>query len=427
MAWNMFSGNPRNMRPLEGGFGGGGRYYRPIAPQRLYPDTTRPRHGAPDAPRSSPIGDRVTPPMNRGYPTPYQRPKGRNKRRGPQESYTFYELMREWFQPWPVPWMAPQSPGRIPTGTYHPAGWWRCGTPLQSCHNTHAPPDKQKESLGAALLCGNPQLGNCPTNQVIAGTVPINSPLAVPTNKEIWWLRTNTAGNFAITDRWWRETNTAAIPLYRRGRVVLPAEFASPGDDPFPFPEKNGEKYYGNNQVGAVGQAGLITRGRPIGGTRPIGQPDPDVQYPPPPPGPGVPAVNWPGGGGPGRPGTHVPAPPAPGDKEKKEPPFDYGAAGKVYGALTEGGDVAKCYIDAKGGDSAGLGTRGAFKEAWKRANDPSAPPLDGGKFMACLAAAQAQDKAIGKLSNATAKAQNRNASKRPGGYRGGGWGTRMH
>lgn len=414
-------GRPGNMTPLEAGGGGGGpaRGYRPVAPQRLFPDTTRPPHGAPESRASGNRGyDRPTPPMNRGYPI--EPPKGK------PGVGRFPWWLFGW-EPGDL-FMLPESPATFgPAGYVVPAGWTQCATPDCPGTVTHWWWSYTNGTCAALAPCPPGQA--FPTNWP-AGTEPAIIPPFFPARDNLIWVEETSPGVGTLRAQFVRPPNqweTGPLPSYETGRVILPDAFGFPGDEASPFPAFAPEKYYGDNMAGTLGATGSLVGSRPGSGPGVGPGPGPGGGPVEPPGPPRPPMMEFGPGGGRGRPGLHEPAPPRPGDKERKEPPFNYGLPGKVYGGLTEAGDAAACYIQAKGGEAKG-GTRSKLKQAWAMANDPDAPPLDGPAFMACLAQANAQDAVIGGLSGGAARTQNRSpyAPKRPGGYRGGGWGTRM-
>lgn len=133
-----------------------------------------------------------------------------------------------------------------------------------------------------------------------------------------------------------------------------------------------------------------------------------------------------------GKPVIHRPQPPRPPNKELKRK-MDWGIPGKVYGELTEFRDMMDCFAEASGmaKPKGPIGERARrIYEHLNASNPDGSPkhPIDSGKFAQCMLLANAKDFAIGKLSNQTAKNLNRSpyVSPRPGGYRGGGFGTRM-
>lgn len=145
------------------------------------------------------------------------------------------------------------------------------------------------------------------------------------------------------------------------------------------------------------------------------------------------PAVNFLPDGPPGGvPGIHEELPPKPGDEEIKKK-MDMGVAGQIYGELTEFRDMMDCFAEASGmkPPKGTIGKRArAIYEHLNATNPDGTPrnPINTYAFAKCMALANAQDFAIGKLSNETAKRLNRSplVASRPEGYRGGGWGTRM-
>lgn len=133
-----------------------------------------------------------------------------------------------------------------------------------------------------------------------------------------------------------------------------------------------------------------------------------------------------------GTPGEHENLPPKRPNQEVKKK-MDMGVAGQIYGELTEFRDMMDCFAEASGmkKPKGTIGKRArAIYEHLNATNPDGTPknPIDTWKFAKCMALANAKDFAIGKLSNETAKNLNRSpyVASRPGGYRGGGWGTRM-
>lgn len=143
------------------------------------------------------------------------------------------------------------------------------------------------------------------------------------------------------------------------------------------------------------------------------------------------PAIDVDPGGKPNVPTIHKPVPPVPPDRERKPFPrgIPYGEFGKWYGRATEANDLMDCMAEAAGMPQLKGSPQDRARALWDRYNDPELPAPDGNVFAACMARESAQDAAIGRLSKGTTRALNRSpyASQRPGGYRGGGWGTRMH
>lgn len=243
-----------------------------------------------------------------------------------------------------------------------------------------------------------------------------------------------------IISQYRRPTVTGVVPSpWVPGRIVLPEQFEDPFAEPAMQPM---EKAYGRVSPGldyfpeddtALGRAARPGN-RP--GTRPGARPG---TRPRPGSGPNVPpwhppAVDLTPGGPPGgRPGVHNPRPARPGDREIKIK-MDWGFAGALYGELTEFRDMMDCFAEASGmkPPKGPIGERARRIYDHMNASNPDGSPknpIDAMKFAKCMALANAQDFAIGKLSNEAAKRLNRSpyVAKRPGGYRGGGWSTRMH
>jgi len=411
------------------------RHFRPSAPQSLFGDKTRPRHGS-SANRFYKPGNagynRPTTPMNRGYgeaPAPRRSPF----KSGLGRAFAFgvlVDLMRELqINPWDVPvitWVEPN---------YH-SGFslmYNCGTPgpNTSCVGTTPPVQPyatQNSGYTIPTTCPSPCENHGVRYSTFEDAAASTGADQAGEHVTFYLRRSATTGRIGKV---WRRLQPGPTVPYR----VAPAPVFYPFDDPWyapepwPAPQPVPEKYYGSPTIEGGLSVAPGTRRNPRSDPRP--SPDPDPNPPPQPPGPPkLPALNW-DPDHPKKPGKgfHSPTRPPKGDKEKKPPPWAYGAPGKVYGALTEGGDAAGCMIEAMGGSSKGLGTRGKFLKAWRMANDPEGGRPDGDAFVKCMLASQAQDRAIGQLRGGSARAQNRSpySPKRPGGYRGGGWGTRMH
>lgn len=406
------------------------RHFRPVAPQRLFPPRTRPSRpvGTPfDTPSRGPARyDRPTSPMNRGYPLPpgVPRPKWTRYPKG-LRGLRFLGPVGQLLQVIvdADEWMRPGAPVGQPGGWTVPAGWSQCPTPHcdkpveqwwwvsgNTCTDMNPAECFAITSSLASVAPGTPHATRVKLIMQAADD-PIFGPDSCPT-----------VGQF-IRDS---PTNTN-YPSFKVGFVFLPDEFAAPPS----LPQYAPEKYYGDSRVGAVGTAGLVTRphSRPGAPTVPGPYPDPDVEGPVVPPGPGVPAVSVGGGGNvPPRPTEHFQVPPPRGSKEKKLR-WNYGAAGRVYGGLTEFADMMDCMWEAAGGAGKLTGTmQSKMVKLWRKLNDPE-EDYSPDQFAYCMAVSSAKDFAIGRLTSGAAKAQNRSpySSKRPGGYRGGGWGTRMH
>lgn len=393
MAW----GRQSNMQPIAGGRGGGGGFFAP-SPGFPPPGRTRPPGAVPAPSGRTPPSGWTVPKMPHGQRS---RPISERMRRSIEDKARLGLDERKHDY-----WKYPDAPIRQ-SWFIEANGWTRCANPnWPSCLLIEPQPTLWDWAGSNAFNgnCANGPDGSCPQGQVSVFDEPLNDSSSFPaTTTRVKFTRRNPSNpsRYDFIRTYAKPfPGGAPYPVFRVGRVVLPDLY----EDPLAWPEAQPEM---EKSYGTRSRAGVL-----VGA---MGAAMPGVEYAP---------------GGPpgGTPIVHPPVPPRPPNKERKEPPFNYGGAGKAYGALTEAGDAAKCYIDAKGGNSGGLGTRGALKEAWRLANDPDAPPLDGQQFMQCLSAANAQDALIGRLSKGAAKAQNRSpyASKRPGGYRGGGWGTRM-
>lgn len=392
MAW----GHPRNMgRTMDAGGGrgggGGGSFAPSPAPSGpVPPGRTRPPGAAP---------------ANAGRPKAggWTYPKLPHAKTSKPFSPWFQELLarKTRIALKQLEWLMPDGALSTPSGYQVPAGWTQCPTPDCPGTVTHWWWSYTNGTCAALALCPP---GQAFPNTWPAGTEPAIVPPFFPARDNLIWVEETSPGVGTLRAQFVRAPNqweTGPLPTYEVGAVLLPEQFADPWAEPNVqyAPEI---AYGGKPKVGAA--TGIRSAAKP------------GVEFAP-------------GGAAGGVPIVHLPVPPGPGDKETKEPPFKYGAPGNLYGALTEAGDVAKCYIEAKGGDPKGLGTRGAFKEAWRLANDPGAPEMDHRAFMRCVTLSQAKDAAIGALSGGAARAMNKSpvTSKRPGGYRGGSWGTRMH
>lgn len=403
------------------------RNFRPVAPQTLFPDRTRPRrtgHGFEPSPSRRGSYDRPTPPMNRGYGEPAGRPPRRipwrNIGRG-LGAFAGWNALADalGLDPWGVPFIKSFPPD------YHSKYrlMYRCDATSDLCGGTMNP--AQPYATRPASYTGQTACPSLCTNHGPRFTTFDQAALQDPTigSWVTWYLkRSITTGN--VGREWKRFASGVSVTyVVAPAPVFYPDGLPDPLADPQSQPDFQPEKWYGSG-----GSLVMAPRSRPGVGTRP--DPAPEPGNPVVPPGtPRYPAVEYGPDDGPPKPMEHVAAPPRGRDRERKEPPWKYGDPGRIYGALTEGGDAAGCMIEAMGGSSKGLGTRGKFLKAWQMANDPDAPRPDGDVFVACMVASQAQDAAIGRLSGGAAKAQNRSpySPKRPGGYRGGGWGTRMH
>lgn len=394
MAW----GHPRNMgRTLDAGGGrgggGGGSFAPSPAPSGpVPPGRTRPPGAAP---------------ANAGRP----RAGGWTYPRLPHAKTS--KPFSPWFQQLlarktrialkSLEWLMPDAAIGEAGGWQIPAGWIQCPTP--DCVDVWGAPDygiwASASTCSAQAPCPGGQAGGSwnttrrvwgdehPTRRLVLGYVHTSG------------NHTDASFRGTIVCQFVRPADlTVPMPEFKVGTVFLPEQFE------YPWAEPNAQyqpeiAYGGKPKVGAA--TGIRSAAKP------------GVEFAP-------------GGAAGGVPIVHLPVPPLPGDKERKEPPFAYGFPGKLYGALTEAGDAARCYVEAKGGDPKGLGTRGAFREAWRLANDPDAPAMDHRAFMRCITLASAGDAAVGALKGGAARAMNKSpvTSKRPGGYRGGSWGTRM-
>jgi len=407
MAWGHPSVMTRNRLPYEAGGGGGGAGgARHFAPEPV-PGGGMRIPGGPGGPPGSTI-----PPHRRGARRGFQTPFGPRKHpwrpsQGLKDEMNkkanFWNNFFQWWiggDLWVFPiedWMRPEAAVSTPSGWVVPPGWTQCPTPNCPGTVTHWWWSYTNATCAALALCPP---GQAFPNLWPAGTEPAVSFPFFPARDNLIFVEETSPGVGTLRAQFTRPaneftSNAPPYPSYEVGVVLLPEQFADPWADPWPM----GKQLYGTPKTGAA--TGLMSAAKPGVELAPGGPPG------------GVPIV-------------HVPTPPRPPDKEKKEPPWDYGPPGQIYGALTEAADAAACYVEAKGGEAKG-GTRSKLKQAWALANDPNAPPFDPGAFAQCMAIANAKDAAIGRLSNAAAKAQNRSGSKRPGGYRGGGWGTRMH
>lgn len=321
-------------------------------------------------------------------------------------------------------WMQPGSPiiAGLP-GWETPAGWIKCPTP--SCD---FPPSYFQWS--AAIACA-PQ-AQCPAGQ---GMTSIGSTADTWENyfqhptRRLLTIGQHTSGVIGTAGARYRlvaaflrpaDPTPEVQPKYKVGVVVLPDEFTDPYEDMSPEPEK----YY-EAETGTIGERGGLRLGRVQPNPGPWPGPTPIPPPPGPPPTPGaLPMEESEPGKRKTRRGWHVPKPPKPGEKEKKEK-INYGIPGKAYGGLTEIGDAMDCMAEALGIKLKGTMQQKA-KQIWDALKER---PMDQFAFAKCMALANISDAIIGKLRREASRRQNnsRYFSPRPRGYRGGGWGTRMH
>lgn len=417
------------------------RNFRPIAPQRLFPDTTRPPHGVPDPYNPNRRYDRPTSPMRRGYPV--QRPRGRTGiPRGLRGG-----LLRasRFFPPWlRLPflledldnWMWPDSPIQQPAGWQIPNGWTKC--PQPDCADVWGGPD-QGSWVGVSVCQA---AGDCPVNVAAGlwGVTRFDWGTVHPTRRTVFAL-VHTSGNphdntarFTWVGQFVRDASLpTTMPEYKVGRVYLPEEFAEPVAEP-----QTRELTYGITKPKPRADSpdwafADVPYGRP--GVRPWSKPAIEIgpstrpRVPPGvvPPSARPPGVRPPGGGVPPV-IPHNPVPPRRPDREKKPFPkgIPYGEFGKWYGRVTEFNDMLDCLAESMGQRNPKGPTQKRALQVWNMMKE-NAP--DAGAFAACMARENFQDMVIGRLNKAATRAVNRSpyASQRPGGYRGGGWGARMH
>lgn len=416
------------------------RHFRPVAPQRLFPPGTRTGPvGTPfDTPGARPGYDRPTTPMKRGYPLP---PKVSPPMKGyplPPKGTPWGKLGRGLGSL--AGWLTlAEALGLDPTGMgdpwiiVYPPDYWSTHTKVYDCNQMSA-------SCVGTVNPAQPYATR-PSNYVVPTACPVceNHGIRYTTFEDaaaaaggsnlgsyvtFYLKRSITTGN--VGKAWRRH---GAGPGVNYVTVPAPVFYPDLGEDwdPFedPWPDHwPGEKYYG--AVSAF-ERGLAPRPRP--GTPSVPGPNVGPDNPPNPPGP-PPTVEYEPGGG--RPPHYAPPhekrPPEPGDEEEKPAPMNYGLPGKVYGGLTEFADMMDCMNEAAGyGDEPLKGTmQKKAATLWKRLGEGN---FNGAAFEKCMAVSNAKDTAIGKLGGGAAKAMNRSpyVAKRPYGYRGGDWGTRMH
>lgn len=386
----------------SGGSGGGG--FGGFAPNPGAPGGRPPtnKYGVPTAPMGSPKG--VTFPTKRkGTWTPSAgllREIAR-KANALQRNKEHAEQGGGWLD-----WMWPESALKTPSGYDLGGDWVRCARPLLSCDVAHGPPTHQWRQAGTLCI----SMGTCPTGQAFPMADPPVSPVGapVPTTLGAIWLvkktgQSGTSNIGTIVSSWRRNVPGSTKSPWKVGFVLLPEQF----EDPFAEP-----------QVEPLEKTLARSRPRVDIRTRPWHQPAIEFSPASPPGGTNVP---------------HVPLPPRPGDREIKQR-MDYGVTGKFYGALTEFRDMMDCFAEASGmkKPKGPIGERARKIYEHLNAKDPNGDPkhpIDAGAFAACMALENAKDFAIGKLSSQTAKNLNKSpyVAPRPGGYRGGGWSTRMH
>lgn len=387
-----------------GGTGGGGGWFAPspgYAPPR--PPGAPPRV-SPAPPMGAPKN--IFPPRKRGT---WQPSRGMKKELEKKASGFFN------FLAWAVgdlgieDFMQPDSPVQSPPGKWQPGGTWiRCPSPTQACEDTWSPPTVYRFLSTNGASCTTHSA--CATNQSYdpVSARAAGSPVPNGWNRIRFYTKTAEADPFGNEKgtimAQYRRTVAGEVPSpWVPGRIVLPEQFEDPFAEPAMQPM---EKTYAK------------TRTRTAPGYKPWYQPaiefNPDVN------------------GGLGVPTVHKPEPPLPPDREQKHK-MDYGITGKIYGELTEFRDMMDCFASASGmkPPKGPIGDRARKIYDHLNASNPDGSPknpIDTMAFAKCMALANAKDFAIGKLSNETAKNLNKSpyVAPRPGGYRGGGWSTRM-
>lgn len=390
MGWQR----PRNMRALDsgGGSGGGGGAFAPspgFPPRGPRPPGAVPSSSAPGRGRK-PFTIPRLPKRKPNYFDPWPV-------RGTKMLQRLLELAKK------RQWMVPDSPVGYPWHIYE-NGWTRCPLPFWTVLNgCGAEPQPELWDWGGTGAfnsnCANTPDGQCPKNQVAAYDDPLNTTVGWPTNvTRVKFVRNSPAipGRKDFIRTYVRPSvagQTGPYPQFRRGYLALPDMWAAV--EPIAKPQT--EVWYGEK----TGTALALRPGE-----------KPAVEYAP---------------GAPGVPVVHPPAPSPGPDKEKKTPPIPYGWPGKAYGALTEFNDMLDCMAEAMGMKPPKGPLQKRAKQVWDALGDPN-KPFDPAAFAQCMALANAQDAIIGRLSNKTAKNFNRSpySPKRPGGYQGGGWATRM-
>lgn len=377
------------------GFGGGGSGFGGFAPKPGggYKVPPIPPGGLANPPMGLPPGMRF-PQKGRGGWRP-----SRGLLREIATKAKAFERIKQWTQDF----MWPDSPAQVgEEGWNVPANWTRCPTPDWAAFSFCGPePDPTHYAAVDGIFDNSTcaPIGFCPGSQVIPSALPL--PVAnTPPFRVHYYHKTGEPNTFS----WLRTYNVPAASTtndaWTVGRVILPDEFA----DPFAQPEpRHRELVYGRTSPKTHTPAWV----------------QPALDFGPAP------------GGVPGKPTDHWPLPPVRPDREKKPFPggVPYGEFGKWYGRFTELNDMLDCMMEAAGEKPPKGPLQKRLKQVWDRYNDPDKPAPDGNAFAACMARENAQDMAIGKLSKGATRAMNRSpyASQRPGGYRGGGWGSRMH
>lgn len=360
-----------------------------------------------------PPGGLANPPMGRprGFTFPPRRIPPWKPSKGFLDELAKKAAAFDRFKKWAENFLWPDSP-MMTSDFFGPGGGWiRCANPTQSCEDTWGPPTDQRNVAGSGSCVA---FAPCATGQVYGGTgnVAPGTPAPTTVGRIVYIRQTGTSGSNRVGTFLAHYYRTVPGPdtsvPYKLGRVILPDDFVEPIAEPA---ERD------------LTQPRTQPRIDPALKPRPWDQPAVDFE-------PGTrPKPHAPGK--PGTPTVHRPLPPVPPDKEKKPFPggVPYGAFGKWYGRATEFNDMLDCMAEAAGMPKPKGSPQERAKQVWDRYNDPNQPPPDGNAFAACMALENAKDMAVGRLSRGATRAMNRGpyASKRPGGYRGTGGGTRMH
>lgn len=319
------------------------------------------------------------------------------------------------FKEWAENFLWPDSPSQMPAGWQIPAGWTQCPTP--DCAGSAGAPDFG--IWASTTICTG--FAPCPPGQAggVWNTTRRNWGDPHPTREKVlgykWTSGLHTDGSFrgTIVVQFTRPDGSVTdMPVWQVGRIILPDEFAEP------FPDAVArELTYGQPKPKADPRspAWAFTDLKPRVGVPPWAKPGVDI-------GPET-------GGATAPPVVpHLPLPPKKPDKEDKPFPngIPYGAFGKWYGRVTEFNDMLDCLAESMGQPNPTGPSQERARKVWGMMQEN---PPDPGAFAMCMARENFQDLVIGKLNKAATRAMNRSpyASPRPGGYRGGGWGSRMH
>lgn len=133
-------------------------------------------------------------------------------------AYEFYE----WYTKPEVPW------------SWDPRGWTRCATPTQACQDTWGPPTHIRYGSNGGSICGNPQVGSCPTGQA-HNTDPLNSAPAAGENSVRLLRQTSATPRYTIFGRYDR-LNATVTPDYPRYTPAEPAVTRGSTGDGTPDP-----------------------------------------------------------------------------------------------------------------------------------------------------------------------------------------------